>query len=269
MVTLRLGEGADPVGEGQRVGEAREVEEPLEPGNTVAFHQVPGGDLTPELRDLHLGHPGRVAAAGDTAFGGQRAHRVNLPPRRFRAGPGVPPHGPGPSPAPAATHLTPPTGYRQTRREVLSCEPEARHEVLPRRASRRRSGRPAALARTVWSALADLCVSSREQHRSDGAGGASPTRQEIRCGNSYTQLVHNFPQSSTGVEIDGVMRSGGWGPQKATVCRPSASTGTKVLLLERGACAEPGAHTYLMSKRSLDIPHPAAVTCGCRCSHAL
>lgn len=77
-----------------------------------------------------------------------------------------------------------------------------------------------------------------------------------------------FPQSSTGAEIDDVMRSGGWGPQKATVCRPSASTGTKVLLLERGACAEPGAHTYLMSKRSLDIPHRAAVTCGCRCSHA-
>src|SRR5438128_2421791 len=81
MVTLRLGEGADPVGEGQRVGEAREVEEPLEPGNAVAFHRLPGGDLAPELRDLHFGHPGRVAAAGHTAFGGQRAHRMNLPGR--------------------------------------------------------------------------------------------------------------------------------------------------------------------------------------------
>src|SRR2546425_6839938 len=30
---------------------------------------------------------------------------------------------------------------------------------------------------------------------------------------------------------------------KATVCRPSASMGTTVLLLERGACAEQGAHT--------------------------
>jgi hypothetical protein len=32
--------------------------------------------------------------------------------------------------------------------------------------------------------------------------------------------------------MDGVMRSGGWGPKKATVCQPSASTGATVLLLE-------------------------------------
>jgi len=40
--------------------------------------------------------------------------------------------------------------------------------------------------------------------------------------------LSTFPQSSTGAEIDGVMRSGGWGLKKATICRPSASTGTKV-----------------------------------------
>ena len=41
MVTLRLGEGADPIGEGQRVGEAREVENPLEPGDAVSHMKSP------------------------------------------------------------------------------------------------------------------------------------------------------------------------------------------------------------------------------------
>ena len=63
MVTLRLGESADLVREAQRVGEVREVEKLLEPRNTVALQQLPGGDLTPELRDLRLGRPGRIAAA--------------------------------------------------------------------------------------------------------------------------------------------------------------------------------------------------------------
>jgi hypothetical protein len=79
MMSLRLGEDADPVGEGQRVGEAREVEDPLEPGDTVALQQLPVGDLTSELRDVRLGHPGRVAAAGDAPFGRQCPHPM-LPP---------------------------------------------------------------------------------------------------------------------------------------------------------------------------------------------
>src|SRR5262249_16408836 len=78
MVTLRLGEGADPVGEGQRVGESWEAEGPLEPGDAVALHHLPVWDLTPELRNLRHSHPGRVAAAGDTSFSGQRAHRTHL-----------------------------------------------------------------------------------------------------------------------------------------------------------------------------------------------
>jgi hypothetical protein len=57
-MSLLLGEDADPVGEGQRVGEAREVEDPLEPGDAVAFQQLLVGDLTSELRDLRLAHPG-------------------------------------------------------------------------------------------------------------------------------------------------------------------------------------------------------------------
>jgi hypothetical protein len=74
MMSLLLGEDADLFGEGQRVGEAREVEDPLEPGDAVAFQQLPVGDLTSELRDLRLAHPGRVAAAGDAAFGRQCPH---------------------------------------------------------------------------------------------------------------------------------------------------------------------------------------------------
>ena len=41
MVTLRLGEGADAVGEGQRLDEAREMEDPLEPGDAVALQRLP------------------------------------------------------------------------------------------------------------------------------------------------------------------------------------------------------------------------------------
>ena len=68
MMTLLLGEGTNPVGEGQRVGEARDVEDPLEPGDAVVLQQVPVGDLGPEFRDLRRGHPGRVATAGDAPF---------------------------------------------------------------------------------------------------------------------------------------------------------------------------------------------------------
>src|SRR5712692_6951859 len=78
MMSRLLGEGANAVGEGQRVGEVREVEDSLEPGDAVALQQLPGGDFAPELRDLRLGHLRRVTAAGDTPFGGQRAHRAHL-----------------------------------------------------------------------------------------------------------------------------------------------------------------------------------------------
>src|SRR5262249_45446947 len=66
------------VGEGQRVGESWKAECPLEPGDAVALHHLPVWDLAPQLRELRHSHPGRVAAAGDTPFGGQRAHRVHL-----------------------------------------------------------------------------------------------------------------------------------------------------------------------------------------------
>jgi hypothetical protein len=42
MVTLRLGEGADLVREAQRVGEVREVEDPLEAGDPITLQEVPG-----------------------------------------------------------------------------------------------------------------------------------------------------------------------------------------------------------------------------------
>ena len=58
MVSLLLGEGANLVGKGQCVGEAPEVEEPLDSGDAVALQQLPVGDLAPELRDLRLGHQG-------------------------------------------------------------------------------------------------------------------------------------------------------------------------------------------------------------------
>jgi hypothetical protein len=62
MVTLCLGDCADPVGEGHRVGKAREVEYPLEPGDAAALQKLPAWDFAPELRDLRLGRPRRVAA---------------------------------------------------------------------------------------------------------------------------------------------------------------------------------------------------------------
>jgi len=42
MVTLRLSEGADPIGEGKRVGEVREVKDPLEPSYAITFQYLPG-----------------------------------------------------------------------------------------------------------------------------------------------------------------------------------------------------------------------------------
>jgi hypothetical protein len=41
MVTLRLSEGADPVGEGQRLGEVREAEGPFESSDPIALQQLP------------------------------------------------------------------------------------------------------------------------------------------------------------------------------------------------------------------------------------
>src|SRR5260370_614152 len=92
-------EGANPVGEGQRVGEAREVEDPLEPSDAVAFHQVPVGDLAPELGNLGLRHLRRVAPAGDAPFGRQCPHCTHLP-GRLPPGPGSPPTSPDRAPRP-------------------------------------------------------------------------------------------------------------------------------------------------------------------------
>ena len=50
--------------------------------------------------------------------------------------------------------------------------------------------------------------------------------------------LSTFPQSSTGDESDGAMRSRGLDPQKATACRASASTGAKIPLFEWGARPE-------------------------------
>src|SRR5712692_11160139 len=86
MVTLPPRRGPNPIGEGQRGGEVREAEGPLELGDTVTLPQLPGGDLAPELSDLRLGDPRRVAAAGDAGFSGQRAHRAHFPGRVFRSG---------------------------------------------------------------------------------------------------------------------------------------------------------------------------------------
>src|SRR5262245_5194416 len=104
MMALILGDGANPVGEGQRIGEAREVEDPLEPGDAVAFYKVPVGDLALEVTDLGLGHPRRVAAAGDAAFARQCLHRVNLP-APAALGRGRHPQ-PGSSTAPAASYCS-------------------------------------------------------------------------------------------------------------------------------------------------------------------
>src|SRR5262249_38123609 len=90
MMALIVGDGTNSVGEGQRVGEAREVEDPLEPGDAVAFHEVPVGDLALEFADLGIGHPRRVAAAGDAAFGGQYLHCATSR-APTASGPGLPP----------------------------------------------------------------------------------------------------------------------------------------------------------------------------------
>ena len=55
-MALLLGESANPVGEGQRVGEGRDVERPLELGDAVAFYELPVGDLALEIGDLGLRH---------------------------------------------------------------------------------------------------------------------------------------------------------------------------------------------------------------------
>src|SRR5262245_16290749 len=78
MMTLLLCKGADPVGEGQRASEGREVEDPLEPGDAVALQMEPIGDLGPECPDLSRGHPRRIVATGNTPFDRQRTHRVYL-----------------------------------------------------------------------------------------------------------------------------------------------------------------------------------------------
>src|SRR5215831_16280624 len=79
MMTVRLGQGAHPVRKGQRIGEAREVEDPLQPSDAVAFDPAPVGDLAREFGDLGLRHSRRVAAAGDAAFGRQCPHCAHLP----------------------------------------------------------------------------------------------------------------------------------------------------------------------------------------------
>ena len=61
----------------------------------------------------------------------------------------------------------------------------------------------------------------------------------MRRGKASTALS-TCPQSSTDAEIDGVMRSRGWGPRKATACRASASTGAKVPPFDWGTRAEKG-----------------------------
>jgi len=78
VVTLPLGEGADPVREAQRVAKVREMEDALEPGDPITLKQLPVWDVMPKLGDLRLGHAGRVAAAGHTLFARQGAHGNHL-----------------------------------------------------------------------------------------------------------------------------------------------------------------------------------------------
>src|SRR5215813_3835546 len=79
MMALILGDRTHPVGEGQRVGKAWEVEDSLEPSDPVAFHEVPVRDLARELGDLGLGRPRRIAAAGNAAFPRQCLDRLDPP----------------------------------------------------------------------------------------------------------------------------------------------------------------------------------------------
>src|SRR5262245_59791451 len=79
MMARVVGDSTDPVGERQCVGKVREGEDPLEPGDAVAFHEAPVRDLVLESGDLGLGHPRRVVAACDAAFARQCLHRVILP----------------------------------------------------------------------------------------------------------------------------------------------------------------------------------------------
>src|SRR5262245_23129910 len=76
VVALRFGEGAHPVGEGQRIGEVGKVEDALKPSYSITLQYSPARDLSHEFTDLRLSHPWRVVAAGDTPFGGQCAHRA-------------------------------------------------------------------------------------------------------------------------------------------------------------------------------------------------
>jgi hypothetical protein len=99
MMPLGLSEGTDAIGESQRVGEAREVEDPLESGDAVTLKQLPAGDLALELCYLRFGHPGRIAATSDAPFRGQRAHSAHLP-GALRARPGSRPRARAAAPHP-------------------------------------------------------------------------------------------------------------------------------------------------------------------------
>jgi hypothetical protein len=108
MVTLRLGDGGDPVGESQRVGEAREVEDPLEPGNTVALQRSPGGDLA-----LSSAISASVSRGESRRQAPQRSADSVLIARTSQGGLREPAPGPRPrarTGPPTAAYLTPPTG---------------------------------------------------------------------------------------------------------------------------------------------------------------
>jgi hypothetical protein len=105
MVPLVLGEGADAVGKGQRIGEAREVEGPLEASDAVALQPLPARDLGRALCDLPLSVTRGESRRQATHRSADSMLIAHLP-RASQPAPGLA-HGPEPRPRTRCSHLTP------------------------------------------------------------------------------------------------------------------------------------------------------------------
>jgi hypothetical protein len=88
MVTLLLGEGTNPIGEGQRVGEAREVEGALEPGDAVPLTSCRRGPCASAQRSASVTRGGR----GDRQRSVLHSVFIGRTSERLHSAPGC--HGP-------------------------------------------------------------------------------------------------------------------------------------------------------------------------------
>src|SRR5438105_2751101 len=74
MVAGTLGQGADPVREGQRLDEVRKAKRPLEPWDAVALDDAPARDLGLQRFDFGRGHAGTVRTTLGAVLIRQLAH---------------------------------------------------------------------------------------------------------------------------------------------------------------------------------------------------